>query len=239
MEIINDEKEIVNVKKYIVKDFLTSEAIKTLRTNLIFSGVDIHAVALTSFSKSEGKSTVSFQLAASIAQSGKSVLLLEADLRLGMLSKSLRVPGKVEGLTHYLANKENLNNLIYRTDLSGLYIMFAGMRVVNSSELLGSPRFKDLIEKLKDSFDYIIVDAAPLGQVVDCAVFASCLDGVIMVIDTTNNSYKLERKIKNQLENSGAKILGAVLNRVDVKDQRGYYGKKAPYGYEYSNKKIK
>ena len=121
-----------------------------------------------------------------------------------------------------------------------LYIMFAGSRVPNAAEALGSNRFKKLMPALRDTFDYIIVDAAPIGQVIDCAVVASELDGVLMVIDSTNNSYKLERRIKNQLERSGAKILGVILNRVDFKDKGGYYGKAYGYGgYGYGEEDKK
>jgi Mrp family chromosome partitioning ATPase len=77
------------------------------------------------------------------------------------------------------------------------------------------------------------VDCAPLGQVIDCAVIAPNLDGVLMVVDVTHNSYKMERRVKAQLEKSGAKILGAVLNRVDLRDKHGYYGKSYSYKYGY------
>lgn len=102
----------------------------------------------------------------------------------------------------------------------------------NSTELLGSENFAKLIPALKEAFDYVIVDTAPLGQVIDCAVMAPYLDGVAMVIDSTNNSYKLERKIKHQIEKSGGKVLGAILNQIDFSLQRGYYSRY--YGY-YKN----
>jgi capsular exopolysaccharide synthesis family protein len=117
--------------------------------------------------------------------------------------------------------------------MPGLYIMFAGARVPNSAELLGSNNFAKLIPALKDVFDYIIVDTAPLGQVIDCAVIAQYLDGVAMVVDATNNSYKLERRVRNQLQKAGGKVLGVVLNQVDYKDRMGYYGYGARYGGEY------
>ena len=229
--------EKIAVKQFITKDFHTAEAIKTLRTNLIFSGSSIQAVALTSFVASEGKSTISFQLAASLAQAGKRVLLLDVDLRKSVLARRLQVKNKVEGLSHYLSGMANVNDLLYETDQPGMYVMFAGMRVPNSAELLGSESFGKLIVALKDVFDYVIVDVAPLGQVVDCAVIAPALDGVLLVIDTTNNSYKLERRLKSQLERAGAKILGVVLNRVDFNDKGGYYGRVYGYGEYGSGKK--
>lgn len=225
--------EQINVKHLVTKEFQVVESMKILRTNLLFSGEDVRAVALTSFSAAEGKSTISFQLAASIAQAGKRVLLLEADLRKGVMASRLRVRGKVEGLSHYLTGMANVSDLLYQTDLNNLYIMFGGARVPNPAELLGNNRFKKLIPALKDAFDYVIVDAAPVGQVIDCAIIAPELDGVLMVVDTTHNSYKLERRMKAQLEKSGGKILGVVLNRVDFKDKNGYYGKAYGYGYGY------
>lgn len=221
----NSAVEKIAVKRHIAKNFQTAEAIKTLRTNLMFSGADVRAVALTSFVAAEGKSTISFQLAASLAQAGKRVLLLDADLRKSNLMNRLKVRTKVEGLSHYLSGMANVNDLLYETDLQGMYIMFAGSYVPNSAELLGSAAFGSLIAGLKDVFDYVIVDSAPLGQVIDCAVIAPVLDGVLIVIDATHNSYKMERRVKVQLEKSGGRILGVVLNRVDIKDRGGYYGK--------------
>ena len=223
--------EKIAIKRFLAKDFYAAEAIKTLRTNLMFSGDEVRAVALTSYSDTEGKTTVSFQLAASLAQAGKRVLLMEADLRKSVLAQRLRVKRTVEGLSHYLAGMSNAGDLIYETDQPGLYIMFAGARVPNSAEVLGSKRFKQLVPALKNTFDYVIVDVAPLGQVIDCAIIAPELDGVLMVIDTTRNSYKLERRVKQQLTKSGVKVLGAVLNRVDFNDKGGYYGKAYGYGY--------
>lgn len=231
--------EMIAVNRFVTKEFMAAEALKILRTNLMFSGEDIRVIGLTSFSASEGKSTLSFQLAAAFAQAGKRVLLLDADLRKSVLQNRLKVHGKINGLSHYLSGMANANELIHGTDIPGLFIMFAGVRVPNAAELLGNKRFKRLIPALKENFDYVIVDTAPLGQVIDCAVVAPDMDGILMVVDTTHNSYKLERRVQNQLQKSGGKILGVVLNRVDVKDKTGYYGKAYSYGgdYGYGDKK--
>lgn len=224
--------EIINVSRMIPKDFRASEAMKTLRTNLIFSGPSVRVIGLTSYGAAEGKSTISFQLAVSFAQAGKRVLLVDADLRRSVMANRLQVKSKPEGLSHYLTGQANVSDLLCETDMPGMYIMFAGTRVPNSTELLGSENFAKLIPALKEAFDYVIVDTAPLGQVIDCAVMAPYLDGVAMVIDSTNNSYKLERKIKHQIEKSGGKVLGAILNQIDFSLQRGYYSRY--YGY-YKN----
>ncbi len=224
----------IAVKHLVIRDFHAAEAIKTLRTNLIFSGADIRAIALTSYNANEGKSTLSFQLAAAFAQDGKRVLLIDADLRKSVLANRLRMRGRVEGLSHFLAGQANANELLHETDVPGMYIMFAGIRVPNAAELLGGESFSRLITALKDSFDYVIVDAAPIGQVVDCAVMANKVDGVLMVVDVTNNSYKMELRAKHQLEKVGARILGVVLNHVDISDKLSYYGK--AYGKSYGDK---
>lgn len=224
--------EKVVVSSLVPKDLRINEALKTLRTNLMFSGPSIRVVGFTSFGPGEGKSTLSLQTAISFAHMGKRVLLVDADLRKSVLAGQLRLRSKVEGLSHYLSGLANISELLRETDIPGLYIMLAGARVPNSTELLGSENFARMIPALKDVFDYVIVDTAPVGQVIDCALMAPHLDGVVMVIDATHNSHKLERRVKNQLERSGGKILGVVLNQVDTSLERGYYGKYYG-GYHY------
>lgn len=217
------------------KDFRFTESMKTLRTNLVFSGTSVRAIGITSFGASEGKSTISLQVALAFAQTGKRVLLVDADMRKSILPNRLRVKGQVEGLSHYLSGLANVSELLCETDVPGMYIMFAGARVPNSAELLGGENFAKLIPALKEVFDYIIVDTAPLGQVIDCAVIAQYLDGVAMVVDANKNSYKLERRIKNQIVKAGGKVLGVILNQVDFKKQAGYYGYGKRYGGDYSS----
>ena len=220
----------IEVRNAVAAEFQAAEAFKTLRTNILFSGMETKVIGLTSFSEGEGKSTIAFQLAASLAQAGKKVLLIDADLRKSVLAARLKTGGKMQGLSHLLSGMANMKDLLNSTDIPGLYILFAGARVPNSAELLGSEGFARMIRAVRDVFDYVIVDVAPLGQVVDCAVIASVLDGILMVIDSTNNSRRLEKRLKNQLEMAGGKILGAVLNRVDFDERPGYYGKSYGYG---------
>ena len=224
--------DTITVTPFVPKEPRISESLKTLRTNLMFSGPSVRVIGFTSFAPGEGKTTISLQTAISFAQLGKRVLLVDADLRKSVLAGQLRLKTKVEGLSHYLSGLANVSELIQETDIPGLYIMFAGVRVPNSTELLGSENFARLIPALKDVFDYVVVDTAPIGQSIDCALMAPHLDGVVMVIDASHNSYKLERRVKNQIEKSGGKVLGAVLNQVDTSHDRGYYGKYYG-GYNY------
>lgn len=216
--------EKISVKRMIVSDFQVIEAIKVLRTNLMFSGKNHRAVALTSVNASEGKSTIAMQLAISLTETGKRVVLVDADLRKSMLASRLRYKGKAPGLSHYLSGMVNADEVLCETDVPNLYLMLAGQRVSNPAELLGGESFEMLIPALKNSFDYVIIDAAPLGQVIDCAVMAPKLDGVMLVVDTMQNDYKQEQLMKKQLERSGGKILGVILNRVTYTNN-SYYGK--------------
>lgn len=230
--------DMLYVKDHIAEDFQTAEAIKTIRTNLFFCGASVKTVALTSVSPDEGKSSLSFQLAASIAQTGKKVLYLDADLRKSVMMNRLGLHTKVQGLSHYLSGLAKLDDILYKTDVPKLYLMFAGARIVNPTELLGSAEFEKLFVSLKDNLDYVIVDTPPLGRVIDTAVIAPKVDGVIMVIDSTRNSWRMEQKIKEQLEKAGARILGVILNKVDIRERSGYYGKYGyGYGYGYGNEK--
>ena len=228
------EIEKIKVKSFVADEYQAAEGIKTVRTNLMFCGEGVRAIGITSFGVAEGKTSVSFQLAASLAQSKKNVLLLDGDLRKSVLQNRLGVCEKVDGLSHLLSGMADTKSVVKPTDIPGLYIMFAGARVANASELLGSESMKKMIPILKESFDYIIADMAPLGQIIDCAVAAPALDGVLLVVDATHSSYKLERRVVSQLERTGSKVLGVVLNHVDFKDKGGYYGK--AYGYGYGGK---
>ena len=223
---------MIQVKRFVAKEFQTSEAMKALRTNLQFCGSNVKTVALTSFSAGEGKSTIAFQLCASLAQAGKRVILLDTDLRKSTLTNRLHLQGRIDGLSHYLSGMSNADELVTETDIPGFYILFAGKLVPNAAELLGTQSFQRLVSALRDTFDYVIIDTAPLGQVIDCALILPVVDGTMIVLDVNNNSYKLARRMKTQMEKAGAKILGVVLNGVDFKANTGYYGK-IHYGNAY------
>lgn len=231
---LTTSRQIVDAQNQLSTDFLVLEGIKTLRSNLMFSGVDKRVFGITSSNAGEGKSTVTFHVAASFAQLNKRVVLLDVDLRKSVAAKRFGFCEADPGVSHYLSGMASVDNICYQTNVPGLYIAYAGKLVPNASELLAGQRFKELLKELKETFDYVIVDTPPLGQVIDCAVIASDLDGIVMLVDATNNSYKAEKRIREQIEKAGGKVLGVVLNRVDFTDKFGYYGKKryGKYAYE-------
>lgn len=208
-----------------------SEAYKTLRANLQFCGNDIKSIAITSCTPSEGKSTVSLNLAKALAESGKRVLFIDADLRKSVIVSRCQVGQSVKGLSHYLSGQSTFTDIVYATNVRNLHMIFAGPVPPNPAELLGSSNFKMAVSKLKTVYDYIIVDTPPLGSVIDGAIIANECDGSIMVISANEVSRRFAKKVTDQLKMAQCPILGVILNKVDMKNNT--YGKY--YGKYYGN----
>ena len=219
-----------------------TEALRSLRTNLIFCGDDIKVVLFTSAEPNEGKSNTTMHLAWSLAESGKKVILLDCDIRksvmVGQYGMHLEGKGKIFGMSHYLTGQKSLDEVIYSTNIEGMDLVTAGPVVPNPTELLENHYFDEMITKLRMKYDMILLDGSPLGLVIDSAVMAPKCDGAILVIEQGNASRKFILSVKNQLEASGVRILGAVLNKVK-KDTDGYYKKyySGDYGYYRESRK--
>lgn len=215
--------------------FQVQEAFKTLRSNIEFSGDDMRAICVTSALPGDGKSTVSFELACSFAESGKSTLLIDADLRKSVMRKY--AAGSVKGgLTHFLIGRAKFDEVVCETNQAGLHVLFAGAFPPNPSELLGGKRFQSMVEQVRDAYDVVIIDTPPVGSVIDAAVVSRVCDGVVLVLKDHTISYRLAQRVKSQLDQAGAKVLGCVLNEVDLASNRyygSYYGKY--YGSYYGN----
>ncbi len=226
----------VDFEKVQKLDFRSNEAYKRLRTNIIFCGNSVKTICITSCLPNEGKSNVSFNLAISFAESGKKILFIDADLRRSAIIGRYKPDQPVLGLTHYLAGQNGLEEIMYETGIINLDIIFTGPVPPNPAELLGGEDFIDLLEMLRKEYDYIIIDTPPLGSVVDSAIVAEHSDGVIFVIEANIISYKYAQKTIKQLESGNCRVLGAVLNKVDLNHMDfKYYGKKYRKYKEYDN----
>ena len=193
--------------------YAMTEELNTLRTNIQFSGVDKKVIVMTSSFSGEGKSTITYQLAKSLAELGKSVMV-------NMLES-----GSVDkGLSHYLSGQCSLSEAVYATESSRLHILFAGPVPPNPTELLSGELFKDTLNSFRDIYDYIFIDCAPVGMVIDAAIVAKCSDAAIMMIESGAVKRKLALEAKEKLETAGCPILGVVLNKVERKSG-GYYRK--------------
>lgn len=214
-------------------DYFYEEAIKTLRTNIQFTGTEVKSIVVTSCYPNEGKSDVVFQLALEIGKMGKKVLVLDADIRKSSYINRFQVKQKTEGLSQYLSGQSRLQDIVYSTNFQGVDIIFAGPTAPNPSELLAQEKFASLIHGMREKYDYVLADTPPVGSLTDAAVVARQCDGAIMVIESDLVSRRIAVKVKEQLEMSGCHILGAVLNKVDMKKNK-YYSK---YSYYYGENK--
>lgn len=218
--------------------FAASEAYKLLRANLSFaiSKVDkCPVVAITSSIRGEAKTTTSINLSYTVAQTGKKVLIIDGDMRLPNVARTL-VLDKAPGLSDVLAGKATVAESIKPTGIIDKWdILPAGNIPPNPSELLDSPAASKLIEGLRDKYDFIVIDMPPVGIVSDALVVAPIVDGLIVVARQDYTPKKLFRSCVNSLEPVKQKILGVVVTDTN-KNIKGYkYGKNK---YRYYSKRY-
>ena len=218
-------------------DFHTREAINILRGNIQMAGSEVKVVAFTSSGENEGKSSVSFRLAASLAGLEKKVLFLDCDIRNSKLKKKLDIPQRTYGLSDYLCGYLTAEELPYPTTNPHLDIIFSGAVPPNPSELLSRSRFRELVEKMRATYDYIIVDTPPGNVVVDASLVARYCDTTVLVVEFGQTPKAEAARVKDRLESYGIDILGVVINKVPKEgDRYGRYGKYGKYGYGYGEK---
>lgn len=213
-------------------DYAFEEAVKTLRTNIQFCGSSIRTVMLTSSEPNEGKSEVTFALARSFAQTGKKVLLIDADIRKSVLVSRYQLEEGVGGLSQYLSGQKKLEEVCYSTNVENLDVIFSGPYSPNPAELLEEDLFTNLVERGRAEYDYVIIDTPPVMNVIDAAIVARVCDGAAIVIESGAISYRIAQRVKQQMEKTGCRILGVVLNKVS-REGGGYYSKKYGSYYRY------
>lgn len=228
--------QTITINKSDTMDFHGKEAYKTLRTNIEFAGEDVKVISVTSCMPNEGKSSVTMNLALSLAEAGNGVLFVDADMRKSILAGRYKIKNAKRGLSHFLSGQCSMEEVISVTNVEKYHMVIAGPVPPNPSELLQSKRFKNFIEEMKKIYDYIIIDCPPLGSVVDGLIAGKISDGVALVVASEQISYKFAQKIKKQLEAAECRILGVILNKVNLRNQ-GYYGKYYGkyYGEYYTN----
>lgn len=210
-----------------------AESYRQLRTNLQFANVSGRArsVLVTSSVPGEGKSTTATNLALALAQAGQSVCLIDADLRRPMVNEYLGLD-RSAGLTTALVGSADINDLLQHWGEDDFFVLTSGQIPPNPSELLGSDEMKQLILRLEDAFDSVVIDAPPLLPVTDAAVLSQHVGGVMLVVGADKLKRQDLEKSLNALELVGAKLLGMVLNRLPVKGPDAYaysyYGSKSP-----------
>ncbi len=205
------------------------EAVKTLRTNIQFCGSNLKTVMFTSSMPDEGKSELVTALAVSLASIGKKVLLVDADIRKSVLITRHGVEGRINGLSQYLSGQKTMDEVLYHTNIERMDIVFAGPYSPNPAELLEEKFFKEMIDEARKNYDYILIDTPPMAGLIDGAIIARLCDGAVIVIESGAIRRRLAQMVKAQLEKSGCRILGVVLNRVETR-RNLYYSKYGKYG---------
>lgn len=224
---------VIQVKEQ--ENYRVKEAYRTLRTNIEFCGSDIKVIAVTSCTPNEGKSSVAVNMAMAMAEAGKKVMLIDADLRKSVLVGRYKGQNIKLGLTHCLAGRAEFADVMCSTNNDNLFMIFSGPVPPNPSELLGGKMFQMILQSAKKTFDYVIVDTPPLGSVIDGAIVARQCDGTMMVVESKAISYRFVQQIKDQLSKAECRILGVVLNKVDM-SSNGYYGNYGKYYGKYYGK---
>ncbi len=209
---------------------MEAEAYRGVRTALYFhsQGGGNQVIQVTSPNPGDGKSSTAANLAVTIAQSGKKVLLMDADLRKPRIHKIFGLSVKV-GLSSIISGEAEPLDAIQESCVAGLSILPCGPIPSNPSELLTAPRFEELLKLLREQYDFVIVDTPPLLAVTDPSVVASRVDGVILTIRITKDGRPAAERAKEILGTLGATVVGVVVNGVDGSAKGGYgYGN---YGY--------
>lgn len=218
--------EIVQKKLEFIKK--TEEYYNALCTNIQLSGDKLKVISVTSVNPGEGKSTTSINIAWSFARAGYKTLLIDGDIRNSVMSGVFKSREKITGLTEFLSGTTDLSHGLCDTNIENLFVVQSGSVSPNPTALLQSKIFNDMIETLRKYFDYIIVDTAPIGIVIDAAIITQKCDASILVTAMGEANKRDVQKAKQQLEQTGKPFLGVVLNKFDV--QREKYGSYGGYG---------
>lgn len=208
------------------ESYISKEAYRTLRTNILFCGDNIKSIVITSTIASEGKSTISSELAKSLSDSGKRTLLIDADLRKSAFLRPSQRNGDILGISEVLSGICSVKDAIYKTQADNFDVIFTGHFPPNPVELLGNGKLKEILDGFRNVYDYIIIDAPPLMPVIDAAVIAQSVDAAIIVMSPNQTRRKNLILVKEQLKKSGTRILGVVINQTE----------KTKYSYRKYNK---
>ena len=204
---------------------LVSESFRTLRSNLQLSefGKSLKVIVITSSNPNEGKSEVSINLAACLAQQGKKVIIIDADMRKPTQHKLTEL-NNTEGLSTFLLKKSGLDSINELTiDGVNLDVLPSGPIPPNPSEMLASSVMKKSLKEFEEFYDYVIIDTPPLLAATDAQILASIADATLLVVDIKKSKRRQVIEAKRRLDHVGAKLLGVVMNKVDLYKDTYYY----------------
>jgi capsular exopolysaccharide synthesis family protein len=207
-----------------------SEAVRTVRTGVLMSSLDSprKIVVITSSVPEEGKTTLSFNLACALGQV-KKVLLIDGDLRRPKIAQLVGRDRSNPGLADLVAGQAQVSQCVFFHERAGIHILPAGTVPPNPLELLSSRRFADVLGKLKEAFDIVIIDSAPLQLVSDAQILSQFASAVIYVVKADATPYQVAQNGLKKLRRVNAPLLGVVLNQLDLEKAEKYYGEYSGY----------
>jgi len=209
-----------------------SEAFRTLRTSVLLSTADRppRALLVTSSQPGEGKTTISANLAISLAQLGRRVLLIDGDMRRPCIHRAFQVK-EGAGLVSYLTGQRAWQEAVQTTRVPGLDVLVCGPIPPNPAELLSSDRMRLLIREVVGEYDFVVLDSPPLLNVADSRVLATLVEGVVLVVKGGATPRELVQRAQSNIRDVGAHVIGVVLNNLDVRADDYYYYRYHSYGY--------
>jgi capsular exopolysaccharide synthesis family protein len=207
-----------------------AEAVRTVRTSVLMSALDTQhkVVVVTSSVPEEGKTTLSFNLACALGQV-KKVLLIDADLRRPKIGKLVGRESRQPGLADLVAGQAQVSHCVFFDERAGIHILPAGTVPPNPLELLSSRRFEDVLMKLREAFDIVVIDSAPLQLVSDAQVLSQFSSSVIYVVKADATPYQVAQNGLKKLRRVNAPVLGVVLNQLDIEKAEKYHGEYSGY----------
>jgi polysaccharide biosynthesis transport protein len=206
-----------------------AESYRTIRTVLLLGQAESspRVVLITSAHPGEGKTTITLNLGIALAQSGRSVVVVDADLRKGNCHSHLAMQNR-HGLTHLLTDRLPLEVCVQGTAVAGLSLLTRGGVPPNPTDLLASSNMQDMLAVLRERFDFVLIDTPPAIAISDAAVLSVLCDGVLLVVRNRNTTTDTARHVLERLQAVGSPILGVVLNGINIQDPyyadyRSYY----------------
>jgi capsular exopolysaccharide synthesis family protein len=224
------EIELVN---HLYPDLPLSENYRTIRTSILLSHAEKppKTILFSSALTQEGKTATIVNSAVSLAQLQGRVLIVDADLRKPRLHRLLKIRN-VSGLTSYLTGKISLNEVINKTFVENLWLIPSGPIPPNPAELLNSKKMKDMMEEVRQVFDFVVLDSPPILAVIDSVIISSVTDASIIVVRSGKTTRKAFLDAVNEMRHGRANIIGVIFNGVDLGKDESYYSKYyRDYGY--------
>jgi len=230
------ELKSIELANYVDAESAIAESYRTIRTSILLSTPESppKIITVSSSVPREGKTSTVVNLAISFTKLSKKVLIIDGDLRKPSIHKIFKIKN-TQGLSSFLVSKSNVEEVFFKTDVNNLYVIPSGPVPPNPSELLDSQRMNVLLKKMKEHFDVIFIDSPPLIGIVDPVIIGRHTDGTIMVVWAGKTQKKAVQKAKEELDRYRVRILGVVLNKVNLKKTNAYgYYSYHNYNYAYN-----